>query len=163
MKRGFSLVEIMVAMSLFAILAVSTTVISAGILRAGLRSTMEAKVRSEGSYAMGAMSLVTRYAVQATCGVSGSTTWVDVSPRAGYAPARYGCYYDGTTGTYSVASGSASLPNVHPSLISDEVRVTGCAITCSGKSVNLSFDARDAAGLLTNPLSFDTSVTLRNQ
>lgn len=149
-RQGFTLVELVLAFGIFAMLATSTVVILSATLRSTARAAVAAKVRNEGEYLMESISQLTRYSKDVSCV---GTTELDVST-ATYLPlAKITC--SGTT----IASNSAQIS-------SREVEISGCAFTCSPTDtnptqVNVSFSIKDLNDVIT-PLTFDTNIVLRN-
>ncbi len=156
MRKAFSLIEIMVAISLFAILSISITMIAAGILRGAARTQVQIKVRNEAQYAMSVISQATRFAADvdtAACQPNSST--LKMKPKLGSNVVKqFIC--DGST----IVQDNTTLP-----LISDKVTITSCSFSCNDtfKTVTVHFEAKDADGLMVNPIIFDSQIILRNK
>jgi prepilin-type N-terminal cleavage/methylation domain-containing protein len=155
MRNGFSLIEIMVAISLFAILSVSITMISAGILRGAARGKIQIKVRNEAQYAMSLISQGTRFSSQVTpCGVTSSTLLV--RPNLSPTQIQYQC------------SGDTIFQGTNP-VISTDVKVSNCWFSCTTTPngvvdiVTIHFEVKDQNELMQSPLIFDSQINLRNK
>lgn len=150
MNKAFSLVEILVGMGLFAILATTTAVMLLSAMRGARKAAAINIAKNEGQYALNAMTQMARFAKLAACG--GTTLTLTKT--------------DDTTVNYSlvlgtIASGSADLT-------SQKVAVAACSpnmFTCDGRNVQICFnidsataaDVTETAGIL-----FKTTVVLRN-
>ena len=147
-----TLIEILVSMAVFAVLATSTTLILSSTLRNASRADASVKVRSEGEYVVSTMASNLRYATSATCGTNSITV-----TQSSYAnKVTYACTGSGTT--WAIASDSARLN-------STETNMTNCTITTGASCtspVTISFDLEDAAKSI-SPITFSTNIVLRNK
>jgi prepilin-type N-terminal cleavage/methylation domain-containing protein len=153
MRKGVSLIELVVAMSVFTVLITSITLVLSVTLRSSLRSESLANVKSEGTYVMDSMSAILRFAKTVRCDPvvpNRVTATLFSAPN----PIIYRC----DPGFY-IASDSSRLNSV-------ETRVSGCEIICdnptSPTSITIDFDMQDAAMSIPN-VNFVTQLVLRNR
>lgn len=147
-KKGFTLVETVVAVGIFAILATIGSLLLFGTLRGAKKSSAISLVRTEGVFAMDSMTSSLRYAHEITGCSATSITFDDIT---------YTC--DGG----EIASNSARLTSAR-------VNVDTCVITCTPtppktKTVDISFtlSRKDANTILeTAIVPFTSQVVLRN-
>ncbi|OGC92854.1 hypothetical protein A2899_01375 [Candidatus Amesbacteria bacterium RIFCSPLOWO2_01_FULL_49_25] len=159
-RFGFTLVEILVAIGLLAVIGTSTSVLLMTSLRGARKATAIAMVKNEAEFAQSAMGQMVRYAKSIT---SCSATKLDIVRLNGDDVS-----YQLTGGV--IASSSSKLSEAI-NLTSDRVAVSGCTGTmfsCSGNVVNVCFTANAAKGIdVTDTagsggIKFDSSITLRN-
>jgi len=150
MKKGFSLIEILVGLGLFAVLGTVSSVMLLSTLRGARKAAAINIAKNEGQYALNAMAQTTRFA-KACSSTATSLTLTKT---------------DDTTVIYNLASGV--IVSGSANLTSEKVVATACGgtmFTCSGRSVNICFnidtpgtpDVTESAGIL-----FKTTVVLRN-
>ncbi len=152
-KLGFTLIETLVGVGVFAVLAAMTSIMLFAALRGARRAAAVAQVRNEGSYAMGVMSQKLRFASGVPdCTVPNSVTFTS-APNNGVT-------------TFSCAG--TSITSTGPNLISSKVQTAGCSITCSptGDQVNIVFTLVPAgvpqSVVDKASVTFDSQVQIRN-
>lgn len=137
MKKGVSLIEILIVVAIFAVLGLLVSRVILTTLRGSNRSDSLVKVRDNLDYALSVMERQIRNADSVS---SCSTTRIDFRDSNGVA-AYFACTNVGASGY--VASGSARLT-------SDQVAITACSLICTpatGRvppSVDISLEARGA-------------------
>lgn len=140
MKKGVSLIEILIVVAIFAVLGLLISRVILTTLRGSNRSDSLVKVRDNLDYALSVMERQIRNADSVSPCPNPDTTRVDFRDSNGIAT-YFACTNVGASGY--VASGSARLTN-------DEVAITACSLTCTpttGRvppSVNISLEARGA-------------------
>ena len=143
MKKGYSLIEMLVVIGIFAMLAVLVTQIMAASLRGTKKSTSATTDRSGISYAVGVMERQLR----------GAQTIIDC-------PNNTSINYkdqDGNSGSFSFNSGGQSIASGSASLTSSDIKVTGLNFVCvlqKPQSVIINATAGNA--------TIETKVYLRN-
>ena len=172
---GYTLIELMVGITLFVILG---TIVSAIVLystRNSTKSESMSKVRERMDFAVQGISRQLRYSKNITCYINGNGTErygvpVDIvtyTPRVGVG-STFAAFAVGD-GTYRLASGSGTL-STWVNLISDDVRITTPSrpFTCteetvtSPSTVRIQFTAKTAptvTGIQSDEISVDTLVT----
>lgn len=161
MRKGMSLLEILVVVAIFAILGIITTRSVLLTLRGSRKSESTLKVRENVSYALSVIERQLRNADSVdieTC----TGARVDYKDNFGN-PASFSCVNMGGEDPY-IASGAAQLR-----LTSNEVVVTTCSFTCeAGTSANppfvdVSIAAKDAQaiGIEGASVTSSTKVYLR--
>jgi prepilin-type N-terminal cleavage/methylation domain-containing protein len=153
-RKGFSLIEIMVAISLFAILSISITLIAAGILRGAARAQVQTKVRNEAQYAMSVISQATRFASDVNLTSCNPTSYTIRQRPSSTVLTTYSCDVANTT-----------LKQDGLELIGPEVVISACSFACdaTNKTITVHFEAKDEGGLMNNPIIFDSQIILRNK
>ena len=140
MKKGISLIEMLIVVAIFAVLGVIISRVILTTLRGSSRSDNLVKVRDNLDYALSVMERQIRNAESVSPCPNSDTTRIDFRDSNGIA-AYFACTNVGAGGY--VASGSARLT-------SDQVAITACSLTCSpaaGRvptSVDISLEARGA-------------------
>lgn len=120
-RSGFSLIEILVVITLFSIVAMLSTQAVVLSLRGARKSEAQAKVRESLSHAMDVMERQIRNAESVSCTSGGKKIdYVDTEKNNSY----FECVSSGTTGGF-IASGSGSVR-----LTPETVGMT-CQFTCS--------------------------------
>ena len=157
---GFTLIEVIVAIGVFAVLSVMLSLLLAGTLRGSKKAAALILVRGEGAYAIESMAAQLRFAKSVTsCSTTGGTS-VIVKTQAGE-DLTFSCLSSGTD--VYLASNSARLTTAN-------VKITSCAsvFTCSDPwVVHVTFGLQKAGSNLplegTANINFDTEVGLRNK
>jgi prepilin-type N-terminal cleavage/methylation domain-containing protein len=156
-KRGFSLIEVILGLALFSILISTAMAIMFSSVRSSRKAAAVALAKTEGAYAMQAMSRMIYFAGKITCGPSTQLTVERMNLEK--------ITYKLDTFNNRLASGSSNLT-------SSEVKVTqgSCPaiFTCTNKSVNVCFvidnangmDVSDKAGV--NGIMFQSMITIIN-
>ncbi|MDO8452526.1 MAG: type II secretion system protein [bacterium] len=161
MKKGFSLIEVLIVIAIFSIIALVISQTLFTILKGSAKQEVSATIKQEGNYIIAAMERAIHNSKSITACGSGRIDYMDADAR----PGSFVC--DTTAGT--VASGSAT-PIV---ITGTRVSVTGCSFTClpavppyKSVDVNLTFQARDTAGTLRaeekSRVQLRTKILLRN-
>lgn len=151
-SNGFSLIEMLVVVAVFSLLAVITTQALIITLRGSKKSEANAKVRENVSYALSVMERQIRNSTGIT---SCTTSAIDFKDQSSIG-ASFSCVSVSPSTIGYVASGSAQLR-----LTSDDVDVTDCSFTCTAgtstvpPAVTILISAKDS-----NPQSAETgSIT----
>src|SRR5436190_23351777 len=127
LKKGYSLIELLVVLGIFALLATLASQAVVLTLRSSKKSESSIKVKDNLNYALGVMERQLRnaYSVTPTCALN-KVDYVDNSGTA----ASFECDNTGVS-DYYVASGSSRLT-------STDIKVNPCSITCTDTSVTIS-------------------------
>lgn len=150
MKKGSTLIELLVGMSVFAVLSVSISMVITTTLRSAARASVVAKVKSDGTYIMDAMSTVVRFAADVQC----DSQQVSAKLASVQNTIIYECFP--TANPPYIASDSASLN-------SNETKFTACSITCTeSENVEFDFSLRDVDETV-GAVNFNSQVVLRNR
>ncbi len=161
--RGFTLVELVVIVALFA--ATGTVIVSIifATLRASSKSDRLVSLKQNGNNALSQIVKQVRYAKSLDSACSAVDGPIAIRSLSDNSKTTFVCS-TGSTGT--IASNGASLVDTNA------VTVTQCSFTCSQASpddpptINFSFtlDSKNAGNLVeaTGSIPFQTSVTLRN-
>lgn len=152
-KKAFTLVETVVAVGVFAILATIGSLLLFGVLRGSKKASAISVVRTEGVFALESMTSVLRYAQEISACTATSVTFTSLS----------GDNIIYTCDSGRIASNSARLT-------STKVNVDACTIACSPtppktKTVDLSFtlSRTNATTILDRAIvPFSSQVVLRN-
>jgi prepilin-type N-terminal cleavage/methylation domain-containing protein len=157
--KGFSLLEILVVVSVFAVLGILITRSVLLTLSGGRKSESLIRVRDNLNYSVGIMERQLRNANSITTCPNPNTSIISYTDINGNA-AIFSCVNIGTAGY--VASGAARLT-------SEEINVTKCSLTCatgSGtpSSVTINLEAKDASasGAENSTVTTSTQIFLRN-
>lgn len=158
MKKAFTLIEVIVAIGVFAVLSVILSLLLAGTLRGSKKAAATILVRGEGAYAMESMAAQLRFAKSVTSCTGGSS--VTAKTQAG-ADLTFSCLSSGED--VYLASNSARLTTAN-------VKITNCAgvFTCPDpRMVRITFSLQKAGSNLPlegqASINFDTEVGLRNK
>ncbi|MDP1709993.1 MAG: type II secretion system protein [bacterium] len=156
---GMSLIEILVAISIFAILGV---VISKSILltlRGVRKSESTLKAKENINYAMAIVERALRNADEVTC-PNLSPTVLDYTDEKGEATT-FSCIGLGTEDSY-IASGSARLTNT-------DITIKSCEISCSPSdnatptvAIDISAGDKNATGIENSTFTSSTQILLRS-
>mgnify|MGYP001592803782 CR=1 FL=1 len=156
-KKGFSLIEILVVISIFAVIGILTTRSIFITLRSSRKSDSLVRVRENVNYAMGVIERQVRTAESVNCATVTSTNLPYITE--GGAASTFSCTL-GANG--AIASGSATLT-------SSDISITGCTFTCSQSvnnppSIKISIVAEDkkSTGIEKGSVSTQTEILLRN-
>lgn len=159
MKKGISLIEILVVVTVFTILGILATRAVLLTLRGTNRSASTVNVRENLSYALSIMERQLRNSQSVSPCPNSDTTTVNYTDIGGITTS-FSCQSVGPTGY--VASGSARLT-------SDQVAITTCSIVCSQgagglpDTVNISLTASDKqhVGIESAQFTATTQIYLR--
>lgn len=160
--RGFSLVEILVTITLFVILSVIITSAIATTLKNATKAEAITRVKNNLESAFLVIQRQIYNARQTIdCGSSDSLiTFLDKEGKQ----TSFQCLFDNTAQITRVASGSANIW-----LTSDEVAITSCSFTCTVGSgvpdsvdIQLTGQAKDFAGQEGYTVTKRTQMLLRN-
>ena len=153
MNKGMSLIEILIAVTIFAVLGIITTSAIALTLKGSKKSESSLKVRENIGYSLSVIERQLRNADSISACNSTSVNYLDSLGNS----ASFSCI-----GNY-IASGSAMIR-----LTSDEIAVTSCSFTCelggsTSPSVSVSLEACDAqsTGIDGASITISTKVFLR--
>lgn len=124
-KKGMSLIEILIVVSIFAILGVLTTRSVILTLRGSRKSESQIKVKENVNYALSVIERQLRSAEEITCSGSPVTTLSYISIEG--VVSSFACGSSGGVGY--IASGSGMLT-------ADDVNVTDCSFLCEQESIN---------------------------
>lgn len=161
MKKGFTLLEILVVLSLFVLVSLLANQVFFSALRGTSKSDATTLVKQNGNYALSVMQRNLYNSRGITGCSSGRIIYLDADGN----PAYFLCVVaEGTATDGYIASGSARLTT-------DDVAVTSCSMTCSPslpetpREVSISFELKKAVGERVEEksvLPFQTRVVLRN-
>ena len=155
--KGVSLVELLVVLAIFSVLAILSTRAILLSLRGSKKSESSAIVRENIDFSFAVMERNLRSAQDATCPSSTRVDYVDMEGQSVY----FSCESVGSDGY--VSSASARLTN-------EKVEITSCEFTCdpgdpnTPPSVTMSISGKDAAiqGIEAGSVSISTQVFLRS-
>ena len=154
--KGFTIIELLVALVIFVVLAFFATQSLANILQSRTKAEVTRAVRQDADYTISVMERHLRGALSVTCVSPTQITYVDPDGKS----ASFSCTNVGTSNAF-VASGSARLTTT-------EARVTNCVFSCLSTSVvNISLTLQQAKQT-TDPrqtaiVSVSSQVALRNK
>ena len=159
MKKGVSLIEIIIVVAIFSVLGVLVSRVILTTLRGSNRSGSSVRVRENLDYALAVMERQIRNAEDASPCPNADPLRIDYRNESGTAT-YFACVSPGANGY--VASGSARLT-------SDEVTISSCSFTCfpaSGRvppSVSINLEAKDvnAVGIEAAVVTATTRIFLR--
>ncbi len=151
--KGFTLIEMLIALAVFSMLGVMATVILVGALQGAKKAAAVALVKNEGSRVVNTMTQMLKYSTSVTACATNSITFQ--SRADGSNPTIFSCTSD------SIASNSANLT-------SGNVEMTSCNISCDAqlKQVNINFTLRMKNATFATEkanTTFETQIGLRNQ
>jgi type II secretory pathway component PulJ len=162
-EAGLSLLEILVVVSIFAVLGILITRSVLSTLGGGKKSESLIRVRENLNYSMGVIERQLRNANAITDCSNTNTAAINYLDQEG-ATTSFSCVNVGAAGKVGyVASESAKLTN-------DTVNVTGCSFTCklgtagtpSSVKINLQGSDASATGVENAVVTTSTEVFLRN-
>ncbi len=161
-KKGFTLVEVMVAVVILAILSAIVSILLIRTLGAAKRAAAVAVVRNEGAYTMAVLSQSLKFAQSVSNCSSG--TQIDMVSGFDNGQTSFRCTNSGGIG--GIASVSAIMTS---KLTSDKVNATSCSIVCppgttNEVDINFTLVPSGTSGSITDTASvnFDMQVFLRN-
>jgi prepilin-type N-terminal cleavage/methylation domain-containing protein len=176
MKKGFSLIEILIGAALFAIVFSTAGVVIFSTLRGSRKTIAVTTAKSEGEYALSVMTDDIKFADKVTCDATGMKLQVDKSSSD-----RLVYSFDSSVSPDKIKWVSGTLVSPGPitaDLTSEKIVVTIPAADCTGvmfvcdaaqNAVKICFAAGNASGTDTsdlvnsvNGIVFKTSVTLIN-
>lgn len=162
MKKGFTLIEILVVVTIFAVLGILIS--RSIILSIGGSKKSEAivQVRDNLDYASGIITRQLRTSLQVSPCTGEQVTTINYLDQVGNA-ASFACVIPGDGSLGYIASGSAKLT-------SDQVDVTGCSFVCSPATsttptiilYNLQAQSSSATSTQNTQVNIDSQVSLRN-
>lgn len=170
MHKSFTLIEVVVGVGIFAVLATMGSLLLVGILRGGKRATNTIAVRGEGANAMEDMVRLVRYATGVT---ACSSSRIEFLPIRGD-KAAYECRQD-AQGINYLASGSAIFNPLPASgrVTSPQVTLVSCNIFACNQpppdttTVTIGFTlSKSGSSTLvedSSSIGFDSEVVLRNK
>lgn len=152
MKKGFTLIETVVAIGVFAMLSVIGSTLLFGILRGSKKAAAVLAVRTEGANILNGITQTLRFAEEIVNCQSNSITFISQFK----SQIVYNC------GVTTIASGSANLNTI-------PVKDTSCSIVCplpsgiteirKAKYVDIGFTLKSSQA----EIPFKTQVVLRNR
>lgn len=159
--KGFTLLEILVVITIFAILGILVTQSILLTLRGSQKSETTLKVRENISYAVSVMDRQIRNADSVSPCPNSDTTTLHYVDQYGKS-STFSCVGVGTNDSY-IASGSARLTN-------SDIAVTNCSISCNSGtstspsyvSITLSVQDSSITGVTNTSISSTTTIQLRN-
>ncbi len=159
--KGFSLIEILVVVAIFAIIGILTTRSIFTTLKSARKSDSLVRVRENVNYAMGIMERQIRNAESVTCAAVTAQNLPYIAD--GGVSARFNCTL-GATGNVASSSGAVQVP-----ITSNDISITACNFTCTQAinnppSINISITAEDntSTGAEKGSVSSQTEILLRN-
>lgn len=170
MKKGFTLIEMLVSAGIMALLSVVITQIFVATTRNSTKTDVLTDVRQNGNYALGVMERMIRSAKSVTvCGVT-PTSSIEITNEDNL-QTTFTCVLDGDSGVSRIASDSGTIFGIEY-LTNNNFTVGSCAsvFTCiSGAnypSVAISFQLQQKSASASQyekaTETFITRVTLRN-
>lgn len=155
MKKAFTLIEVVVAMGVFAVLMVATSLLLISTLRGAKKSGAQISVRTEGARIMDVISSSLRYAQISSC--SGSSITAQLLDGSSVT---YSCQTNGSDNYF--ASGSSRLMSTNVVVV-DCTNVFSCP---DAKTVQVTYGLQRAGTNLTveatGRIDFDSQIRLRN-
>lgn len=159
-NKGLSLVEIMIVITIFAVIGLLSTRSIFLTIRGAKKSDSLIRVRENVNYSLSVIERQIRSAQSVVC-PNPSTSKIDYVPTDTDNQSSFSCVSVGTGGY--IASDSARLT-------SSDVSVTSCTFTCAQADINtppvvkISVSAQDAVSQTVEKgtVSIDTQITLRN-
>lgn len=162
MSKGFTLIEVVVAIGVFAVLATVGSVLLFSILRGSKKAAAVAAVRTEGAQVMAALTSHLRFARQVNACTGSLITFTTVDNTS----LTFSCLTTGSPPNTFLASNSARLT-------SEAVNLTSCAAVFScapaaplTQTVNIKFSLTRSGATVaegTASVDFQSEVGLRNR
>ncbi len=115
--KGFTLIEVVVALGIFTVLAVVSSTLMFSILRGAKKAAAVAAVRTEGEYAMDALTSHLRFARQINSCSASQISFTSVDNTS----ITFSCQLDPTTKTNYLADSSGRLTSPEVTLVSCNV------------------------------------------
>lgn len=158
--KGLSLIEILIVITIFAVIGLLSTRSVFLTLRGAKKSDSLIRVRENVNYSLSIIERQLRDAQDITC-PNPSTLRIDYLPDDGQEQSSFSCLSIGTGGY--IASSSARLT-------SNDIAVTSCSFVCSQLDINnppvveVAIEAEDASNQSVEKgrFSIETQITLRN-
>ena len=158
-NKGLSLIEILIVVSIFAVLGILTTRSVILTLRGAKKSDSQITVRENLNYSLSVIERQLRNAKEIVTCSGGASGRVDYISNEGLTTS-FSCGSNGTD-TY-VASGSGRLTG-------SDIKISGCSFTCTQESINkppiisVSFTGESVVtGSESSKVSVQSEVVLRN-
>lgn len=154
--KGFTLIETVLAVGMFAIVSVAGGLLLFSTLRGAKKAAAVITVRSQGSNAMGVMTQLLRYAAEVTTCSGNQLAFTAIDGSRGV----FSCQVDSTGTDAYLASGSGRLTS--PAVkIEDCSNVFNCPTT---KNVIIKFGlVRSNTSFTGSRIDFESQVGLRNR
>jgi len=159
-KKGYSLIEVLLAIGVFSLLAVLVTQTLANTLRSAKKSDTQSKVRTNFDYAISVMERQLRNADNITTCDGNPSNIIEYTDANGDSAD----FYCNLANEY-VASRSGTRDD---HLTSDEVSLTSCSFTCTQESgvpdsieISLSGTDNTGSGVESSHVTVQTRVMLR--
>jgi len=127
-RQGFSLIEMLIAISIFAVIGILTTTSVALTLRSGKKSDSLVRVRENVNYALAVIERQIRNAENIDCTTVTAQNLPYVAE--GGVAGRFNCT-TGATGNIASASGALLIP-----ITSSDISITSCSFTCTQTTNN---------------------------
>lgn len=164
LQNGFSLIEILIVVGLFAVISVITTQVLTTSIRGSKKSESIESVRSEIDFATQQITRQLRNASSIAGGCTGVTQTAISFYDQNSIPNTFSCLDLGTENGH-IASSSANIR-----ITSTDITITACEITCYAGQANttdnvlLKFSAKDKlkTGIESSQVDVETRVYLRN-
>lgn len=159
--KGLSLIEIMIVITIFAVIGLLSSRSIFLTIRGAKKSDSLIRVRENVNYSLSVIERQIRNAQEITC-PNPSTLRVDYLPSDSLQESSFSCLSVGPTNGY-IASGSARLT-------SNDISITACSFSCiqtdinTPPVVNVSISAQDTVSqsVEKGSVSIETQITLRN-
>lgn len=168
MHKGFSLIELLIGIGLVAVLIATVNVLLFSSLQSAKQAEAQGVTKTEGAYALNAMSQAIKFAAQIeTCQPDSLTIRRLNNHRITYSIAGSG------TSTRIASAGATLSGTNNVNLTSPIVYVTNCdapnnnmfSCDASNRSVNICFKVNNSGGTSVNDSAdviFNTTVSVRN-
>lgn len=174
MKKGFSLIEILVVIALFAMIGVVVSQSTAVSLQGTRKADASSKVRENLNQALGVMERQIRAAkrIESACSVSGSeSSTITYTDQDGVSGRVFNCVNTGACSAspnsyIASSSGMATLVNItSPSTVC----ITECKFVCTQPAngtpptvdISITGESKDVRGVENTIIKVQTSVNLR--
>lgn len=172
-KKGFTLLEMLIALALVGILLGTANVFLYTTLRNARKASALSSAKSAGSYAVNSMVQMIRYARSAVCTPTPNGNLLTVTRGTrdivGYDFDIINYTYDVNNLLIASTSGNPSRPVGTINLTPADIAIAPCAggvFTCSNQTVSICFTARSTTTDATDPergvVQMETQVTLRS-
>ncbi len=162
--RGFTLIEVIVVLGIFAVISAMVPLIFSSILKNTNKSYLSGIVRQEGSYAVSVMESLLRNAEDVSGSCQTGMTSLKILDNGGQ-ESEFICVDAGLAGGY-IASNSARLTTT-------KVKLSDCSFNCESfgeslpKKIGIDFTLSQAAEGTLSPensfsMTFQSTVSIRN-